>query len=168
MTEQPSIFNDAVIRELSFALYKRKETVAVAESVTAGFLQAALSSGENATAFFQGGLTAYNLHQKHTHLHVDIVQALSCNCVSEQTAVEMAQGVSRLFGTHWGLGVTGYAAPIPGRKMDKLFAFFAITYNHEPVYADKLILAIKEPLTVQLDYCNVILQFFLDEVNRML
>jgi len=40
------------------------ETLAVAESVTSGHLQAAFSSADQATNFFQGGITAYNVGQK--------------------------------------------------------------------------------------------------------
>lgn len=59
-----------------------RQTVAVGESVTSGHLQAALSLGENARQYYQGGLTAYNLGQKARHLLVEPIQALECNCVS--------------------------------------------------------------------------------------
>jgi len=166
MSEQGSIFNDEVVRELSGALYSRKETVAVAESVTAGLMQAALASGENATHFFQGGLTAYNLLQKHVFLHIDIAHALTCNCVSEQIAAEMAIGISRSFGTNWGLGITGYAAPLPGHHRNELFAFFAISFNQEPVHAGKIITPIKPVLEVQLEYCNKILEAFSQHLEK--
>jgi nicotinamide-nucleotide amidase len=35
-------------------------TIAVAESVTAGYLQVCFSRATGATQFFQGGITAYN------------------------------------------------------------------------------------------------------------
>lgn len=69
------------------------ETLAVAESVTSGCLQAALSLAEDATRFFQGGITAYNLGRKARHLKIDPIHAQEANCVSEKVAIEMAEQV---------------------------------------------------------------------------
>jgi nicotinamide-nucleotide amidase len=51
-------------------LMKKKNTIAVAESVTSGNIQAVLSLAKDATAFFQGGITVYNIGQKCRHLLV--------------------------------------------------------------------------------------------------
>lgn len=53
--------NDPVRDHIKTILIERKQTVAVAESVTAGLLQVRLSLAENAREFFQGGITAYNV-----------------------------------------------------------------------------------------------------------
>ena len=46
-------------------------TLAVAESLTCGHLQAAIGAISGASEFFRGGLTAYTLAQKVRHLGVD-------------------------------------------------------------------------------------------------
>ena len=46
----------------------RGYTLVVAESVTAGNLQALIASVSGASAYFEGGITTYNLEQKVTHL----------------------------------------------------------------------------------------------------
>src|SRR4051812_17078174 len=102
-----------LIAELSGILTRRRENLAVAESVTSGSLQHMLSLADKATQFFEGGITAYNLNQKKKHLSVDFNHAVTCNCVSEQTAAEMALGAYRMFNADWSLAVTGYAAPVP-------------------------------------------------------
>jgi nicotinamide mononucleotide (NMN) deamidase PncC len=56
---------------ISDILTEDHETVAIAESVTAGQLQTVFSLAENSMQFFQGGITTYNLEQKVKHLHVD-------------------------------------------------------------------------------------------------
>jgi nicotinamide-nucleotide amidase len=146
------MFNDQFISKCARALLRRKETIAVAESVTAGLLQAALASAEEAMLFFQGGITAYNINQKYTHLHIDLTQAVKCNCVSEQTALEMAVAVARSFSTRWGIAVTGYSSTFPG--MEKLFACYAICFDGTTILT-KTIEAIKgTPLEVQLYYVN--------------
>src|SRR3982751_949315 len=96
------------------------ETIAVAESVTSGLLQAAFSQPGNAANFFQGGLTAYNLGQKFKHLNVEPIHAENCDCVSQIVADQMAKSVADHFQSDWGIGVTGYSTPVPESK-NKLY-----------------------------------------------
>lgn len=110
-------------------LTKKEETLAIAESVTSGLLMAALSEAKNATMFFQGGLTAYNLGQKTRQLNVDPIHAEKTNCVSEKVAGQMATNVAHQFASHWGIGITGYAVPVPALHIKECFALYAITYN---------------------------------------
>lgn len=114
------------LREL---LLLKKQTVAVAESVTAGHLQVAFSMAENALEFFQGGITTYNLAQKSKHLHVDPIHALSCNSVSEEVAAEMAKHVRLLFMSDWGIAVTGYASSVPEKNIYQLFACYSFYFR---------------------------------------
>jgi nicotinamide-nucleotide amidase len=53
-----------LLRTLGRSLAGKKETIAVAESVTAGQLQTMFSLAPEASCFFEGGLTVYNLEQK--------------------------------------------------------------------------------------------------------
>ncbi|MEO5601480.1 MAG: nicotinamide-nucleotide amidohydrolase family protein [Cyclobacteriaceae bacterium] len=107
------MYNIKALEILKNYLVTRNQTISVAESVTSGHLQAALSLANQATAFFHGGITAYNLGQKARHLSVNPIHALGCNCVSEKVAEEMAINVRRLFSSDWSIGITGYAAPVP-------------------------------------------------------
>lgn len=120
-------------------MLEHKETLAVAESVTSGLLQAAFSLAEEATSFYQGGITAYNLGQKSRHLKIDPIYAEACNCVSERTAIEMANHVCELFSSTWGIGITGYAAPIPELGVKTLHAYFAFSYSGGKSYSKKII-----------------------------
>jgi PncC family amidohydrolase len=121
------------------ALVKRDESIAVAESVTSGNLQAAFSLAEEATYFYQGGMTAYNLGQKARHFDVDPIAAENCNCVSGQIAADMAVRASKIFTSDWGIGVTGYAAPVPEWDIDNvLFAYYAFAHKGECVCTGKI------------------------------
>jgi nicotinamide-nucleotide amidase len=55
---------DKRLNAISNILIKRNETLAVAESVTAGMLMTTLSLSPDATRFFQDVITAYNLGQR--------------------------------------------------------------------------------------------------------
>ena len=116
----------------------RNETIAVAESVTSGKVQALLSLAPEASKFFEGGITTYNARQKVRHLGIDPVHALRHNCVSEQVAMEMALGVRRAFVSNWGIGVTGYATTIPEAGIKSLFAFYAVAYENKIVHSQRI------------------------------
>jgi nicotinamide-nucleotide amidase len=58
-TMNKDFFEQSQIERVRRSLLKRKETIAVAESVTSGLLQAALAQAECASELYQGGITAY-------------------------------------------------------------------------------------------------------------
>lgn len=152
-----NLYDTKNINSIKEMLVKRLETLAVAESVTAGYLQAAMATAQDASQFYQGGLTAYNLGQKCRHLLIEPIHAEACNCVSDRIAREMALNVCTLFQSDWGIGITGYAAPVP-ESDKKLFAFYAIAHKGEIIAENKLEAFKDEPLTVQLFYVNEILK----------
>ncbi len=84
-------------------------SIAVAESLTAGNLQALIASVSGASGYFLGGITAYNIDQKAALLGVDRAVAAPVNCVSEEVARQMVAGVRRATGADVGIATTGYA-----------------------------------------------------------
>lgn len=147
------------LNEISSILLKRGETIAVAESVTSGLMQAAFSSAEGAIACYQGGITVYNLAQKYRHLDVEPIHAQACNCVSEKVAAEMALNVCRLFCSNWGIGITGYATPVPEYD-NELFAWYAVSFKGEIKKTAKVIPHKDDPFRIQLFYCTTVLNAF--------
>lgn len=120
---------DSKANDIRALLIDRQETVAVAESVTSGYVQAMLSTAENAMQFYEGGITTYNLLQKSRHLKIDEIEGTRTNCVSANIAMQMSLGVQELFLTSYGLAITGYAAPAPEEGVHELFAYYAIAYK---------------------------------------
>ena len=152
-------FPDALIENIRQVLIANNESIAVAESVSSGLLQTALSTATEALKFFEGGITAYSIEQKCVHLNVNKAHATATNAVSDRVASEMALGVSKLFRTNWGIGVTGYATPVPESEF-KLFAFIAISHNNHVVFSKKLETGNHEPLSIQLFYVDEVLAAF--------
>ncbi|MBS1584367.1 MAG: nicotinamide-nucleotide amidohydrolase family protein [Bacteroidetes bacterium] len=148
-----NLFDTKNVRKIKEGLGLREETIAVSESVTSGFIQAALASAEEASMFFQGGITAYNLGQKYRHLQVEPIHAQACNCVSEKVADEMAINVCSLFNSNWGIGITGYATPVP-ESDNKLFAYYSVAHNGKIILARKIDAFKDDTLVVQLFYVN--------------
>lgn len=101
-------------------------TLAVAESLTAGRLQAAIGEIPGASGFFLGGVTAYTLDQKVRLLGVDRAHAASVDCVSQRVAIELARGACTLFGSDIAAGTTGYAESAPDANVGEPMAYFAV------------------------------------------
>jgi nicotinamide-nucleotide amidase len=157
---QGYMYNKEKIDIVRNAMIHLKETVSVAESVTSGHLQAAFSSAEEASRFFQGGITAYNLGQKTRHLNVEPIYALSCNGVGQRVADEMAINSNTLFNSHWAIGITGYAAPVPELKIHELFAFFSVAYKKQLVVTGKVKAHQTNPVEVQVFFTNEVIKAF--------
>ncbi len=105
-------------------------TLAVAESVTCGRLQAAIGSASGASEFFLGGITAYAISEKARHLGVDREEAGRCEAVSASIARQMALGACRLFDSELAIATTGFAEPRPERGFPAPAAFFALARKH--------------------------------------
>ncbi len=101
-------------------------TVAAAESMTGGRVQAAITAVSGASGFFLGGLTAYTLDQKVRHLGVKRGPAAKVNAVSAEVAAQMARGAVRFFGADVAVATTGYAEPSPEHGAEEPFAWWAI------------------------------------------
>ncbi len=103
-----------------------KLTLAAAESLTCGRVQARIAEVSGASAYFLGGVTAYTLAQKVALLGVDRAVAERVNCVSAEVAQQMARGACVLFGSDVAVATTGYAEPSPADGVSVPFAWWAI------------------------------------------
>lgn len=151
------IFEKDILVQIGKYLQEKGQTIAVAESVTSGLLQFAFSNIPDAAQLFQGGITAYNVAQKFKHLQVEPIHALQVNCVSQPVAEQMAFHVCKIFGAHWGIGITGYATPVP-ESDNKLFAYYAITCDGKVCAKGKLQSDHSSPTEAQLAYTKAVLQ----------
>jgi nicotinamide-nucleotide amidase len=101
-------------------------TLAVAESLTGGRVQARITSISGASEFFLGGMTAYSLDQKVRHLGVERAGAEAVNSVSAAVAEQMARGACELFNADVAAATTGYAEPAPGWNVAAPFAWWGL------------------------------------------
>jgi nicotinamide-nucleotide amidase len=108
-----------------------RRTLAVAESLTAGHVQARIAAVSGASAYFLGGVTAYSLEEKVKLLGVDRLHAARVNCVSAEVAEQMARGACDLFGADFGAATTGYAEPAPAEGVAAPFAWWAVAARRD-------------------------------------
>ena len=127
-----------VVKELKkLLLHKPRRTLAVAESITCGHLQARIGAIPGASEFFLGGITAYTLDEKVKHLGVKRAAAKAANSVSAEVAEQMARGAGALFGSDLALATTGYAEPFDSaqgggsakRNIIAPFAWWALAHR---------------------------------------
>lgn len=160
------LFNKNKLEYISGWLLANMQTIAVAESVTAGLLQFAFSNMENAAKFFQGGITAYNLGQKYKHLEVEPIHAQEINCVSDKVAVQMARQVCRQFNSQWGIGITGYCSPVP-ESGNKIYAYYAVIFNEDLLRNEKITSTATSPPDVQLDYAKIVMDRLMESMKAL-
>lgn len=137
MIKNRSEFPTDELGKISKKLSAVSETVSTAESVTSGYLQFLLSQMLQASEIYKGGITAYTLQEKVNLLKVDEKEAKKCDCVSSGISNKMALHTAELFGTDWGIAVTGYATPVQESGF-QLFAFFSFAYQNKIIHTEKI------------------------------
>ncbi|MFH9424731.1 CinA family protein [Streptomyces sp. NPDC017529] len=95
------------------ALVARGQSLAVAESLTGGLVAGALTGVPGASRAFRGSVTAYATQLKRDVLGVDGPLLDARGAVDGEVARQMAHGVRRVLGAHWGIATTGVAGPDP-------------------------------------------------------
>lgn len=100
-----------VVVDLLDALRSRGETVATAESLTAGALCAALTEVPGASAVVRGGLVVYATELKARLAGVDEALLARCGPVHPDVAELLAGGARERCSADWGAGLTGVAGP---------------------------------------------------------
>ncbi|HXU12842.1 MAG TPA: competence/damage-inducible protein A [Candidatus Binatia bacterium] len=95
-------------------LVGRGATLATAESLTGGGIAERVTRIPGASRYFRGGVVTYVDEAKRDVLGVAPGTLRDRGPVSRETAVEMARGARRLFGSTWALSATGYAGPEGG------------------------------------------------------
>ncbi|HEY3712385.1 MAG TPA: CinA family protein [Amycolatopsis sp.] len=102
---------DGQAARLVATLTRRGETVAAAESLTAGLVCATLARIPGASAVLRGGLVVYATELKHLLAGVDEELLAARGAVDPEVAAQLAAGARDRCGATWGLGLTGVAGP---------------------------------------------------------
>ena len=92
-------------------LKKRSMTVSFAESCTGGLLAKMITDVSGSSSVFECGIVSYSNRIKHDILHVKSETLEKYTAVSEQTVIEMAQGVKKLSASDIAAAVSGIAGP---------------------------------------------------------
>jgi nicotinamide-nucleotide amidase len=106
--------DDTLATVVGSLLGQRQQTLAVAESCTGGGLGQMLTTVAGSSAYFRGGIIAYDNGVKEKLLQVEPSALVQQGAVSPIVAEQMARGAKASLKTDWALSITGIAGPAGG------------------------------------------------------
>jgi nicotinamide-nucleotide amidase len=118
-------------------LVSQKKTIALAESCTGGFLAHCFTQHSGSSEYLKGSLVAYSNDIKINVLGVKPETVEEHGAVSEQTVLQMAENVRKLFKTDIGIATSGIAGPL-GATKDKPVGTIWVAYSDENETVAKL------------------------------
>lgn len=124
--------NEVIELVIGKLLKQKNKTLAIAESCTGGNIARMIVSVAGSSAYFKGGIIAYNEQVKIKELGVLPATIQQFTVVSTQVAKEMAIGVREKFNTDYAIATTGNAGPTKAKTNKKVGTIFiAITTPHQ-------------------------------------
>jgi nicotinamide-nucleotide amidase len=136
--DDPLLTDDA--RGLVADLTVRNQSIATAESLTAGLLAATIAGVAGASEVLRGGLITYTEHTKVLLAGVAPEILDEVGPVAAPTARALAVGARQRCEATWGVGLTGVAGPEPhgGHEVGTVFMGLAGPEDHSVAEVVKL------------------------------
>jgi len=99
---------------VSKLLIKNKLTISIAESCTGGLVSSTFINYSGISSVFMEGCITYSNESKINRLGVNPNTLEIYGAVSEETAIEMVEGIAKNFNTNVAISTTGIAGPDGG------------------------------------------------------
>ena len=115
-------------------------TISTAESCTGGLVSSAITAVPGSSEVFGFGVCTYANEAKMKLLGVKAETLEKFGAVSEQTAMEMADGVRKLSGSDIALSLTGIAGPSGGSEEKPVGLVYLGVSVKDKLYAKKMLL----------------------------
>jgi len=122
-------------------LRERKQTLATAESCTAGLLAGRITDIPGSSDYFDRGVVTYSNRSKSELLGVPEETIEKYGAVSKETAEAMALGIRRKAGVDYGVSVTGIAGPAGGTEEKPVGTVFIAVASADGVVSRKFSMA---------------------------
>ena len=127
-----SIDNEELIDVVAKLLLEKNITISCAESCTGGLFAGRLTDVSGISKVFERGIVTYSNRAKMEELGVKAETLEKFGAVSEETAAEMAEGLSKKTGSDLCVSVTGIAGPEGGSEEKPVgLAYIGIRYKGE-------------------------------------
>lgn len=107
---------DTIASALGHELVQRKESLAIAESCTGGYLSHVITSIPGSSSYFNGSVIPYHNDFKENLLGVSSEILQTHGAVSEETVMEMSKQVRLKFNSTYGVATSGIAGPGGGSE----------------------------------------------------
>ena len=117
----------------------KKVSIATAESCTAGFLAAKITSIAGASSFFKGGIIAYQNDVKINLLGVSKSVIKEKTEVCAEVVQQMAEGVRNKFSADFSVATSGYAGPTGGSELNPIGTVFIAISSKEKTISKRFV-----------------------------
>jgi len=134
---------------LSEILINKKATVSTAESCTSGNIARLITSVSGSSAYFKGGIVAYSNEVKTSLLNVSEEILEKHGAVSKEVVEQMVRGQLKLFGTDFGIAVSGIAGPDGGTDEKPVGTTWIAIGNKNKIIARKYTFGTRRLLNVR-------------------
>lgn len=132
--EPPSL--EKIVSEL---LRERKQTLALAESCTGGYISSLFTALSGASEIFKGAVVPYSNKSKTDFLQVDEKLFETVGSVSKEVVEQMAQSIIKKFNSDYAIAISGIAGPNGGTAEKPVGTVWIAVANKEKVLALKFL-----------------------------
>ena len=131
--------NREMISEILNEAREKKLKIACAESCTGGLVGAALTELPGSSEIFNGSAVTYSNEAKKNILGVKENTLKNFGAVSEQCALEMAQGALKIYDSDIAVSITGIAGPDGGSELKPVgtVCFGVASKNEAKTFTEK-------------------------------
>jgi len=131
--------DDETLESVAAELLKKTNLkLSIAESCTGGLISDLLTNVPGISTSLVESIVVYSDQSKLKHLAVKKETLMQYGSVSEQTAIEMANGIKRSSGSDIGLAVTGIAGPNGGTETKPVgLLFVAVVFRNDEFRVQK-------------------------------
>lgn len=143
---------DTLHEDVVAELARRGKKLATAESCTGGLISERITRVSGSSAVFDCGVCSYANAIKSKVLGVEEETLAVLGAVSEEVAIQMAEGVKKLSGADIAVSTTGIAGPTGGTEDKPVGLVYMGICTSEAAYAVKLMLGGTNNITNSRDY----------------
>jgi nicotinamide-nucleotide amidase len=116
----------------------KNKTVSTAESCTGGYISHLITTVPGSSAYYEGSIISYSYNVKETLLGVKKDTLEKCGAVSEQTVIEMLDGLLKKLNTDYGIAVSGIMGPDGGMPEKPVGTVWIAVGNKEDHQTQKI------------------------------
>ena len=113
-------------------------SISVAESCTSGLIASKITSISGSSAYFKGGIIAYQNEIKVNFLSVSQSMIDEKTEVSSEVVEQMALNVKDKFKSDFSVATSGYAGPLGGTKKNPVGTVFIAIATQSDIISNKL------------------------------
>ena len=143
-------YGDSELQDAIGSLLREKGlTISFAESCTGGYLSHLITSVSGSSDYLMGSVVSYSNEVKMKQLGVKAETLENHGAVSEETAIEMAEGVRKALDTDIGFSTTGIAGPTGGTEEKPVGTIWLAFSSKEKIKTLKLSLVGTRDLNIK-------------------